>query len=74
MNTALVKASKILKGMTSPVSTHLDAVGRAREIYLAQIKRAESEYFDRIKKVTEIITEQETVIAIPETPTVNAVP
>lgn len=59
MTTAVVKASKTVKGITSTVRNHLDAVERAREIYLAQIKRAESEYFDRIKHATEIITGNE---------------
>lgn len=56
MTTAVVKASKAVKGITSTVRAHLDAVERAREIYLAQIKRAESEYFDRIKHATELVT------------------
>jgi hypothetical protein len=56
MNTAVVKASKAVKGITSTVRSHLDAVERAREIYLAQIKRAEADYFDRITRATEIIT------------------
>jgi hypothetical protein len=56
MNTAVVKASKVLKGMTSTIRAHLDAVERAREIYLAQMRRAESEYFERINRATAIIT------------------
>jgi hypothetical protein len=60
MNKAVVKTSKVVKGATSTVRTHLDAVERAREIYLAQIKRAEADYFERIKHATAIITgEQE---------------
>jgi hypothetical protein len=59
MSTAIVKASKAVKGMNVNVLNHLNAVERAREIYLAQIKRAESEYFDRIKRATEIITGEE---------------
>jgi hypothetical protein len=50
MNTAVVKASKAVKGITSTVRLHLDAVERAREIYLAHIKRAEAEYFERINR------------------------
>jgi hypothetical protein len=55
MNT-LVKASKAVKGSTPTVRLHLDAVERARELYLAQIRRAEAEYFDRITRATAIIT------------------
>jgi hypothetical protein len=56
MSTAIIKASKAVKGMNLAVLNHLNAVERAREIYLAQIKRAEAEYFDRIKHATEIMT------------------
>lgn len=56
MTTALAKTSKMLKGMTAPVRSHMDAVERARDIYLAQMKRAEAEYFDRIKHVTAVAT------------------
>jgi hypothetical protein len=56
----LVKSSKAVKGSTSIVRTHLDAVEKAREIYLAAIKRAESDYFERIKRATQaVIGEQE---------------
>jgi hypothetical protein len=55
MTTAMVKTSKAVKGITSTVRTHLDAVERAREIYLATIKRAESEYFERIRHATEMV-------------------
>ncbi len=55
MATDLVKASKSVKGSTSMVRVHLDAVERAREIYLAAIKRAEANYFERIKQATEAV-------------------
>ncbi len=50
--TAIVKASKEVKGVASTVRTHLDAVQRARELFLATMKRAESDYFERIKRAT----------------------
>lgn len=56
MTTAVVKTSKEVKATTSMVSQHLDAVGRAREIYLQAIKRAEAHYFERIEQATQIIT------------------
>jgi hypothetical protein len=69
MNTSVVKSSKVLKGMMSTVRTHLDAVERARELYLAQIKRAELDYYERIKKATAILTgEEEGTNAASETP------
>jgi hypothetical protein len=55
MNTALVKPSKEIKNITSFVRTHLDAVERARTIYLAQIKRAEADYYERMKRVMDIM-------------------
>jgi len=59
MNTSIVKASKAIKASTSVVRAHLDAVERARELYQAAMKRAEAEYFDRIKRATAIITGEE---------------
>lgn len=61
MSTALTKTSKIVKSATSNVRSHLDVVERAREIYLAQIKRAESDYFDRIKRATAVLTGEDAV-------------
>ncbi len=57
MTTALVKPSKAIKSITSLVRAHQDAVERARGIYLAQIKRAEADYFERIKRITAAMTE-----------------
>jgi hypothetical protein len=73
MNTALVKPSKAIKGMTSMVRTHLDAVEHAREIYLAQIKRAEADYFERMKRIMGILQEDAPPEAPKEQP-VNNVP
>jgi hypothetical protein len=55
MSNAVVKTSKVIKGMTSGVRTHFDVFDRARDIYLNQIKKAESDYFDRIKRATTIL-------------------
>ena len=56
MTTAVVRASKELKSSTSNVRQHLDAVERAREIYLAGMKKLEADYYDRITKATAIVT------------------
>jgi hypothetical protein len=61
MNTALVKPSKVINGMTSIVRAHLNACERAREIYLAQMKRAESDYAERIQRAALIFTGGEEV-------------
>jgi hypothetical protein len=65
MNKAIVKTSKVVKQMTSNVRTSFDAFDRARDVYLAQIKRAEADYYDRIKRATAILTGEDT--ATPET-------
>jgi hypothetical protein len=59
MTTAVVKTSKVIKGMTSNVRTHFDVFDRARDVYLAQIKRAEADYFERIRRATAILTGEE---------------
>ena len=56
---AIVKTSKVVKEMTSNVRTSFDVFDRARDIYLAQIKRAEADYYDRIKRATAILTGEE---------------
>lgn len=62
--TKIVKTSKLLRNTTSTVGQHLDAVTRAREIYLQQIKRAEADYFDRIKHATDVLTGAEQAIPV----------
>lgn len=55
MKTEVVKISKTIKDNTSAVRAHLSVVERAREIYLGQIKRAETEYFHRIESAAAIL-------------------
>lgn len=55
MSAAIVKTSKMVKGMTSGVRAHFDVFDRARDVYLNQIKKAESDYFDRIRRATEVL-------------------
>jgi len=55
MSAAIVKTSKVVKGMTSGVRAHFDVFDRARDVYLNQIKKAESDYFDRIRRATEVL-------------------
>ena len=75
MTAQLIKTSKALRSSTSTISQHLDAVERARELYLGQIKRAEAEYFERIKRATEIVTGENTAAAAEEpTPTITDPP
>jgi hypothetical protein len=55
MTNAVTKTSKVIKGMTSNVRTHFDVFDRARDVYLAQIKRAEADYFERIRRATVVL-------------------
>jgi hypothetical protein len=66
MASSIVRTSKVVKNFTSGVRTHFDVFDRARDIYLNQIKKAESDYFDRIRRATELLAgEEETVAAAP---------
>jgi L-fucose mutarotase/ribose pyranase (RbsD/FucU family) len=56
MTRAIVKTSKVVKEITSNVRTSFDVFDRARDIYLAQIRRAEHDYYERIRRATAIIT------------------
>jgi hypothetical protein len=47
--------AKIIKSNVSAVQEHMRVLERAREIYLAGIKRLEAEYFERIKSANEIL-------------------
>ena len=49
--------SKEIKGGTSAVRQHAAAFDRAREIYLANIKRAEADYFERIKAASALLVD-----------------
>ncbi len=55
------KTSKLIKNTTSGVRAHFDIIERAREIYMAQIKRAEADYYERIKRATAVLTGEEPV-------------
>ena len=59
MSTSLAKTSKVIKDNPSAVRGHFDILDRAREIYLAQIKRAEADYFERLRRATSIIQGEE---------------
>jgi hypothetical protein len=47
--------AKVVKGATSNVTTHMKVYEHAREIYVAQMRRAEADYFDRIKRATKAL-------------------
>jgi hypothetical protein len=55
MSNDLIKPSRAIKGATTMVRAHSDAVDYAREIYLAQIARAEASYFERIERAMSLL-------------------
>jgi hypothetical protein len=59
MKTALVKTSKVIKSGTEAVRQHFDILDRAREIYLSQMKKAEADYFERLRRATEMLNDAE---------------
>jgi hypothetical protein len=65
MANSIVRTSKVVKNFTSGVRTHFDVFDRARDIYLNQIKKAESDYFDRIRRATELLAGEEAVATAP---------
>jgi hypothetical protein len=65
MDKSVVKTSKIIKDATSSVRAHFDVFDRARDIYLGQIKRAEIEYNDRLKRALIILTGEEEAVGTP---------
>ena len=71
MSTAIVKTSKVVKGMTSGVRSHFDVFDRARDIYLSQIKKAELDYFERIRRATTILAGEAEAVAPPAQDTAN---
>lgn len=60
------KTSKQIKKATAGVRTHFDIVERARNIYLSQIKRAEAEYYERLKRATAILSGEEEATSEPQ--------
>ncbi len=65
------KTSKAIKKATNGIRSHFDIVERARSIYLSQIKRAEAEYYERLKRATAILSGEEEATPEPQ-PTASA--
>jgi hypothetical protein len=64
MSTSLAKSSK----SKSPAQMLIEAVKRAGEMYEAAVKRAEADYFERLKKATEAAVGNPEVIVPPPPP------
>jgi hypothetical protein len=65
------KPATALRTLTAPVRDHAAAMQRARDSYVAGLKRLEADYFEKVRRITDAITGAE---AEPQTaePTVVA--
>jgi Mg2+ and Co2+ transporter CorA len=57
------KTSKIIRQMTANARAHFDIFDRARDIYLAQIARAEADYNERLKRALTVLTGEAEAVA-----------
>jgi hypothetical protein len=61
----LIKTSKVVKDATTNVRNGLDALERARDIYVATMKRAEVDFVDRMRTILTAIAGDEHAIVTP---------
>jgi hypothetical protein len=67
LSTSLAKKpASFLREHTQPVRDHSSAMARLTDQYVAALKRAEAQYFDGVKRITDSIT-QDTTAAAPST-------
>jgi len=71
MSTNLAKKpASIMRAHTQQVRDHSAAMARLQDQYFANLKRAEVQYFEGVKRVTEEVTQQATeqveAISVPE--------
>jgi hypothetical protein len=58
MNTSLAKKpASFMREHTQQVRDHMAATARLTDQYLAALKRAEAQYFDGIKRMTDAVTQ-----------------
>jgi hypothetical protein len=56
MNTALAsKPASVMRNYTQQVRDHTSAMSRIQDQYFASLKRAEAQYFDGVKRITEAV-------------------
>lgn len=57
MSTSLAnKPSSFMREQTRPVRDHASAMARLTDQYVAALKRAEAQYFEGVKRITDAIT------------------
>lgn len=58
MNTALAtKPASVMRSYTQQVRDHSAAMARIQDHYFAALKRAEAQYFEGVKRITEAVTQ-----------------
>jgi len=68
MNTPLAKRpASFMREHTRPVRDHAAAMARLTDQYLAALSRAQAQYFDGVKRITDAVTEETEPPAIAET-------
>jgi hypothetical protein len=59
MSTSLAKRpASFLREHTHAVRNHAAAMARLTDQYLASLKRAEAQYFDGVRRITEAVTQE----------------
>jgi hypothetical protein len=59
MNTSLAKKpASFMRQHTQQVRDHSAAMARLTDQYVAALKRAEAQYFDGVKRITDAITQE----------------
>lgn len=68
MNTPLAKRpASFMREHTRPVRDHAAAMARLTDQYLAALSRAQAQYFDGVKRITDAVTAETEPTAPPET-------
>jgi hypothetical protein len=58
------KPASVMRQYTQPVRDHSAAMARITDHYFATLKRAEAQYFDSIKRITEAVTTDTTEASV----------
>jgi len=66
MNTLAKRPGSFMREQTQHVRDHATAMARLTDQYLAALKRAEAQYFEGVRRITEAITEETEPTAIAE--------
>jgi hypothetical protein len=73
MNQLLAKRpASFLRAQTQPVRDHAAAMARLTDQYVAALKRAEAQYFDGVKRITDAITQEQGEVSEPTAAPVTA--